>query len=74
MKVAYHNTFPISQSEAYDIFITNTEYANIVIMSNAIAGVMYGYLIKQKYPNMKFNKDYLIWFIDRPANARVGYV
>ncbi|OIN83997.1 carbohydrate binding domain protein [Francisella sp. TX07-6608] len=58
-EVAYHNTFPISQSEAYDIFITNTDYANTVIMSNTIAGVMYGYLIKQKYPKMKFNKDYL---------------
>ena len=28
-------------------------------MSNTIAGVMYGQLIKQKYPDLKFNKDYL---------------
>ncbi|MDE5030203.1 hypothetical protein NAI50_10930, partial [Francisella tularensis subsp. holarctica] len=33
-EVAYHNTFPLSQSEAYDIFITNPDYANTVIMSN----------------------------------------
>ncbi|WP_234394235.1 hypothetical protein, partial [Francisella orientalis] len=58
-QVAYHNTFPISKSATYDLFTTNTEYANNVIMSNTIAGVMYGYLIKQKYPDMKFNKDYL---------------
>ncbi|MBY7735192.1 chitin-binding protein [Francisella philomiragia] len=58
-QVAYHNTFPISKSATYDLFTTNTEYANTVIMSNTIAGVMYGYLIKQKYPDMKFNKDYL---------------
>ncbi|WP_150465315.1 chitin-binding protein [Francisella sp. SYW-2] len=58
-EVAYHNTFPFSKSATYDIFTTNTEYANTVIMSNTIAGVMYGYLIKQKYPDIKFNKDYL---------------
>ena len=41
-------------------------------MSNTIAGVMYGYLIKQKYPNMKFNKNYLYGL--GQLIARVGYV
>jgi len=59
-EVLYHNTFPLSSSPTYDTFVTNTEYANTVIMSNTIAGVMYYYLIKQKYPKMKINKDYLI--------------
>ncbi|WP_223862967.1 hypothetical protein [Francisella tularensis] len=52
---AYHNTFPICQSEIYDIFITNIDYANTVIMSNTISGEMYDYLIKQKYPKVKIN-------------------
>ncbi|AMP15340.1 chitin-binding protein [Collimonas pratensis] len=32
---------------------------NDLIMSNIIAGVMYGHLVQQYYPGMQFQKDYL---------------
>ena len=58
--VIHHVTFPYSDSEStIDIFHLGTQYANTVIMSNLIGGVMYGHLLHEKYPELQFNKDYL---------------
>ncbi|MGF1741847.1 hypothetical protein L4C34_12360 [Vibrio profundum] len=58
--VIHHVTFPYSDSEStIDIFHLGTPYANTVIMSNLIGGVMYGHLLHEKYPELQFNKDYL---------------
>ncbi|HWZ95083.1 MAG TPA: glycosyl hydrolase family 18 protein, partial [Opitutaceae bacterium] len=38
--------------------LTGDNYTDL-IMSNTIAGVMYGHLIEEYYPGIQFNKDYL---------------
>ena len=40
------------------IVLTGDNYTDL-IMSNVIAGAMYGHLVKEYYPGMQFNKDYL---------------
>ncbi|MFC4893138.1 chitin-binding protein [Pseudofrancisella aestuarii] len=56
----YHTSFPIKDNDlSIDHFTTNTDSANTIIMSNIIAGVMYGYLINKKYPDIKYDGDYL---------------
>jgi hypothetical protein len=40
------------------IVLTGGNYTDL-IMSNMIAGVMYGHLIQEYYPGMQFQKDYL---------------
>lgn len=56
----YHTSFPIKDNDlSIDHFTTDTDFANTIVMSNIIAGVMYGYLIDQKYPDIKYDGDYL---------------
>lgn len=40
------------------ITLTGDNYTDL-IMSNVIAGVMYGHLVREYYPGIQFNKDYL---------------
>ncbi|MCL9779898.1 hypothetical protein M9194_00430 [Vibrio sp. S4M6] len=57
--IIHHVTFPYQSTQKADLFSLGTPYANTVIESNLIAGVMYGHLLKEKYPDIQFDKDYL---------------
>jgi hypothetical protein len=49
----------LGAGSAQDQLLLDGGNYNDLIMSNIIAGVMYGHLLKQYYPGMQFQKDYL---------------
>ncbi|WP_108649889.1 chitin-binding protein [Dongshaea marina] len=58
--IVHHVTFHYSDNQkSIDLFNLGTPYANTTIISNLIAGVMYGHLLHEKHPTLEFNKDYL---------------
>lgn len=61
--IIHHVTFPYDDAQTtIDVFHLNTPsgYANEVIISNLIAGTLYSYLVEKKYPEVNFNKEYLV--------------
>ena len=46
-------------SAADSLALTGGNYDDL-IMSNIIAGVMYGHIVTEGYPGIRFNKDYLV--------------
>ncbi|AMO94834.1 carbohydrate binding domain protein [Collimonas fungivorans] len=49
----------LGAGSAQDQLLLDGGNYNDLIMSNIIAGVMYGHLLQQYYPGMQFQKDYL---------------
>ncbi|AIY42142.1 Chitinase [Collimonas arenae] len=49
----------LGAGSAQDQMVLDGGNYNDLIMSNIIAGVMYGHLVQQYYPGMQFQKDYL---------------
>ncbi|MBU2899318.1 hypothetical protein [Vibrio hepatarius] len=59
--VIHHVTFPYDDAQTtIDVFNLNTPYATDVVISNLIAGTLYSYLVEKKYPEVHFNKEYLV--------------
>jgi hypothetical protein len=59
-KVYYHIAFPVTDLSGESVDLTNPAYTNL-ILSNYVAGVLYGHLLKEKVPGINFDteKDYL---------------
>ncbi len=55
--ISFHLLLGVSPSQE-SLTLTGDNYTDL-IMSNYIAGVMYGHLIGEYYPGIQFNKDYL---------------
>ncbi|RSD32469.1 hypothetical protein [Vibrio pectenicida] len=59
--IIHHVTFPYGDTQTtIDLFNLNTPYATDVVISNLIAGTLYSYLVEKKYPEVHFNKEYLV--------------
>ena len=59
--IIHHVTFPYDDAQTtIDVFHLNTPYATDVVISNLIAGTLYSYLVEKKYPEVNFNKEYLV--------------
>ena len=59
--IIHHVTFPYDDTQTtIDVFHLNTPYATDVVISNLIAGTLYSYLVEKKYPEVNFNKEYLV--------------
>ena len=59
--IIHHVTFPYSYGKkTIGVFNLNTPYATDVVISNLIAGTLYSYLVEKKYPDVHFNKEYLV--------------
>ena len=59
--IIHHVTFPYDDAQTtIDVFNLNTPYATDVVISNLIAGTLYSYLVEKKYPEVNFNKEYLV--------------
>lgn len=57
--INFHFYYGVSPTSPQDsITLTGDNYTDL-IMSNYIAGVMYGHLIQEETPGIQFNKDYL---------------
>ncbi|MCP4963878.1 MAG: chitin-binding protein [bacterium] len=56
-QIEYH--LHLGLSEAQDIMILDGDGYTDLIMSNFIAGVLLGHLIKNYYPGMQYDRDYL---------------
>jgi hypothetical protein len=57
--INFHYYYGVSPTSAEDsLTLTGDNYTDL-IMSNMIAGVMYGHLLQEATPGMQFNKDYL---------------
>ncbi|MBM7071154.1 hypothetical protein JQC92_03745 [Shewanella sp. 202IG2-18] len=70
-KIIFHTHFPYSASDSdLDVFniqskdsnghLINNNFSHAIIASNLIAGVMYTHLMKEKYPKLQFNNEYMI--------------
>ena len=57
--VSFHLTFPYDGETGSD-FVLNTEFANAIILSNFVAGVMYSHLVRSTYNGIQMNDDYFI--------------
>ncbi|MGA3081978.1 MAG: ricin-type beta-trefoil lectin domain protein [Terracidiphilus sp.] len=57
--INFHLLLGVSGSTAGDSMTLTGGNFNDLIMSNMIAGVMYGHLVEEGYPGIQFNKDYL---------------
>jgi hypothetical protein len=55
--ISFHLLLGVSSSQD-SLTLTGDNYTDL-IMSNTIAGVMYGHLVQEYYPGIQFNKDYL---------------
>jgi len=64
--INFHLLLSVS-STTDSITLSGGNYDDL-IMSNIIAGVMFGHLVTEGYPGIEFNKDYLF----RPAVWRGG--
>lgn len=56
--IMYHVTFPVERNNS-DQFDLDSLYAKTVILSNLIAGVLYGHLIHETYPLLHYEDDML---------------
>jgi hypothetical protein len=57
--INFHLLLGVSGSTAGDsMTLTGGNYSDL-IMSNMIAGVMYGHIVEEGFPGIQFNKDYL---------------
>jgi hypothetical protein len=55
--ISFHLLLGVGSSQD-SLTLTGDNYTDL-IMSNVIAGVMYGHLVQEYYPGIQFNKDYL---------------
>lgn len=58
-KIYYHLTFPAAINEKSESITLDANTTDL-IMSNMIAGGLYARLIQEKFPDLKFNQDYLV--------------
>jgi hypothetical protein len=58
-QINFHYYYGVSPTAAQDVLILTGDNYTDLIMSNLIAGVMYGHLISEFTPGIQFNKDYL---------------
>jgi hypothetical protein len=58
-QINFHYYYGTSPTAAQDVLILTGDRYTDLIMGNIIAGVMYGHLIQEFTPGMKFNQDYL---------------
>ena len=59
-KILYHATFPFSpeQPNLGTLDLSDTKFTKL-ILSNFIAGVLLGHLLKEQFPMASYNKDYV---------------
>jgi hypothetical protein len=57
--IDFHLLLGVSGSKAGDSMTLTGGNYNDLIMSNFIAGVMYGHIVEEGFPGIQFNKDYL---------------
>lgn len=57
-QIYYHLNFPVSTDAKTEKINLNENYKDLII-SNFIAGALYSHLLKQHFPTLKFNRQYI---------------
>lgn len=55
-QVKFHYTFPYTSQQTIDTMSLSSPLVNTAVISNLLAGVMYGHLIHEKYPSITFDE------------------